>query len=91
MITDAPTAFERMLARSIAEQAAIDAAWRRMRRCGKPEISLSEIIARVHRRCPGVPSDEIKYEIERRMDRMRMQRIASERAATRRRRASEEL
>jgi hypothetical protein len=71
-MTDTPTAFERMLARSIAEQAAIDAAWRWMRRCGKPEISLSEIVARVHRRCPGVPSDDIKYEIERRIYRRRV-------------------
>jgi hypothetical protein len=69
-MTDAPTAFERMLAQSIAEQAAIDAAWRWMRRSREPKISLSEIIARVQRRCPDADPADVKREIERRLARL---------------------
>jgi hypothetical protein len=69
MTADTPTALERLLGQSIAEQAAIDAAWRWMRRSRQPIISLSEIVARVQRRAPDADPADIKYEIERRMQR----------------------
>lgn len=58
-----------MLAQHMAEQAAINAAWRWFRTSKKPVISLSEVVARVHRRCPDVPAEQIRREIERRLSR----------------------
>jgi hypothetical protein len=55
--------------RSIAEQAAIESAWRWFRRGKKPKIAPSEIVERVDARCPGVSHARIKSEIESRMSR----------------------
>jgi hypothetical protein len=60
-----------VFARAMAEQAAIESAWRWFRRSKKPTIALSEIVERVHARCPGVDHERIKSEVERRMARTR--------------------
>jgi hypothetical protein len=60
--------------RYLAEQAAIESAWRWFRRSKKSRVSLSEIAARVHVKCPGVNHERIKSEVEMRMSRTRSTR-----------------
>jgi hypothetical protein len=57
--------------RYLAEKAAIESAWRWFRRSKKSRIALSEIVARVHMKCPGVSHEIIKNEVEMRMSRTR--------------------
>jgi hypothetical protein len=60
-----------IFARYFEEQRAFDAAWRWFRRNRSRAVKLSEIIARVHARCPDVDADDIRREVERRLARKR--------------------
>jgi hypothetical protein len=60
---------EEMLAGHFAYQRAMDSAWRWFRRSKAPEISLSEIVARVQAKCPSADPREIRREIEERLSR----------------------
>jgi hypothetical protein len=65
--------FDDMMARHVEEQRAIDAAWRwaRQPRQRARPVKLSEIIERVHSRCPDVDPARIRQEVEDRLDRTR--------------------
>jgi hypothetical protein len=58
----------------IADEAAINAAWRWFRRNKDPVVSLSAIVARVHARRPNISIERIRREIELRMSRTRRRR-----------------
>ena len=70
----------RMIANSMAQQAAIESAWRWMRRSKAPRIALSEIVARVQAKAPGASPAIIQSEIERRISRYRPRRARQEAA-----------
>jgi DNA-binding Lrp family transcriptional regulator len=62
------------IARHFEEQHAIDAAWRWFRRQSSRTVRLSEIIDRVHARCPDVDPVRIRREVEDRLARTRSHR-----------------
>ena len=65
------TTLEDALAGYFAEQRALDAAWRWVRRSTAPTIKLSEIVARAERHYPGIDPEMVREHVERKMSRSR--------------------